>query len=85
MEANIARIGRFCAEQYVYDPRSDPRTAEICHIIDRLRQKLGQIHRQVGFNQYGTLIFIANQHFYLKKYACSCVSQRLWKFTLMIV
>ena len=43
LEANVARLGRFCSEQYVYDPRSNPMTSQICYIIQKIQHKLGSV------------------------------------------
>ena len=40
LEANMSRFGRFCVEQYVCDPRSDPRTIKICRVISLIQSRI---------------------------------------------
>ena len=41
-EANLARFGRFCSEQYVLDPRSDPMTSQNSLVLWLLEQKMNK-------------------------------------------
>ena len=40
LEANTARVGRFCSQQYIHDPTFHRRTSKICSVINKIREKL---------------------------------------------
>ena len=40
LEANLGRFGRFCSENYIYDPSANTQTAKIALVIQLIRSRL---------------------------------------------